>query len=163
MSSPLLEVPATLWRQLVSELAEAGGGFKEAGAFLLGQREPRRRVVDYELYSTIAPRSQEVDYVFLLGTDLARMWEECAQRGVAVVADVHTHPGGPRQSFSDRAHPIVAVPGHVALIIPNFALGEIPIEAIGVHEFRGSGKWKSWFGAAAAARLILTGEAHEVA
>jgi proteasome lid subunit RPN8/RPN11 len=111
MSNPLLEVPATLWRQLVSELAEAGGGFKEAGAFLLGQREPRRRVVDYELYSTIAPRSQEVDYVFLLGTDLARMWEECAHRGVGVVADVHTHPGGPRQSFSDRAHPIVAVPG----------------------------------------------------
>ena len=45
----------------------------------------------------------------------------CKARGLTVVADVHTHPSGAEQSGSDRAHPIIARAGHLALIVPNFA------------------------------------------
>lgn len=155
MSLPMLEIGTQLWGRLVQDLARTGGGRKESGAFLLGTLYPSRRVSDYLLYSDIAPDSQHVDYVLLLGRHMATVWDECEKRHLMVVADVHTHPGAPIQSLSDRANPIISVAGHVALIVPNFAMGRVTTASIGLHEFQGSGKWKSWFKSEVAARLLV--------
>jgi proteasome lid subunit RPN8/RPN11 len=151
----MLELPATLWVKLVADLARTGQGRRESGAFLLGTLAPRRTVATYLLYADVAPDSQHVDYVLLLGKHMARVWEECERTGLRVVADVHTHPAGPVQSRSDRANPIISLAGHVALILPRFAMGGVAPIDVGIHEFHGNGRWQSWFGPDAAARLFL--------
>jgi proteasome lid subunit RPN8/RPN11 len=155
VSSSLLEIRREVWNRLVDDLARTGKGTRESGAFLLGASEQRRVVTDYLLYHEVAPESQHVDYVLLRGPDMARVWEECERRELFVIADVHTHPGAPAQSRSDRHHPIICIPGHVALIIPRFAQGLVPIDSLGLHRFLGSGCWESWFGPDVTSRLQL--------
>lgn len=146
MSSPLLEIRREVWSRLVADLARTGKGTRESGAFLLGASDQRRIVTDYLLYDEVTPEEQHVDYVLLRGPDMARVWEACERRGLFVIADVHTHPGAPAQSRSDREHPIICIPGHIALIVPRFAQGLVTIDSLGLHHFLGAGRWESWFG-----------------
>lgn len=158
MSRPLLEVPAKLYEQLIQDLASSGRGVRESGAFLLGTIDSRiRKVSSYLMYETIAPGSScEHDYVALTGQEMAAAWDHCYRVGLEVVADVHTHPLGPAQSISDRAHPMVSVAGHVALIVPQFAMqGPTPAD-LGVHIFHGDSRWTSIFGERACAAIVLT-------
>lgn len=157
MSHPLLEIRHEVWDRLLADLARTGSGTRESGAFLMGASDQRRVVTDYLLYDEVTPESQHVDYVLLRGPDMARVWEACERRGLFVVADVHTHPGAPAQSRSDREHPIICIPGHVALIVPGFAQGRVTIDSLGLHQFLGGGRWESWFGSDVAPRLHLVG------
>ena len=158
MSHPLLELPHTLFQALIVDLASAGRNVKESGAFLLGGQVGSRRVVtSYLLYDKVAPQSRsQHDYVAFTAEEMARAWDHCYATGLQVVADVHTHPFGPAQSISDRAHPIVSVAGHVALIVPDFAQGVPQPRDLGVHLFHGAGRWQSMFDEQARLAIRLT-------
>jgi len=158
MSRPLLEMPRAIYDALITDLARSGRGVKESGAFLLGHTGPAGRVVsDYLMYDLVAPdSSQKYAYVVLTGEEMARAWQHCYATGLEVVGDVHTHPMGPMQSDTDRAHPIVAVPGHVALIVPHFALRDPEPVDLGVHVFEGTNDWRSLFYQAAQDAIRLT-------
>jgi proteasome lid subunit RPN8/RPN11 len=162
MSRPLLEIPGELYESLITDLAASGRGVKEAGAFLLGDLEPsregqRRLVRSYLMYDQVAPlSSSQHAYVAFTAEEMARAWEHCYSVGMQVVADVHTHPLGPAQSKSDRAHPIVSIAGHVALIVPYFAMGSTRPQDLGVHVFGGQGRWASFFREEAAAAIQIT-------
>ncbi|VAW71875.1 hypothetical protein MNBD_GAMMA12-1809 [hydrothermal vent metagenome] len=156
MSAPKLEMRRALWNEIVERLARSGQGKRESGAFLLGTLQPSRKVTAYILYDDISPSAQHSNYVRLLGGDMSKVWAECDRQGVQVVADVHTHPLGPAQSKSDRVNPIVSLNGHIALIVPNFAVGCVRPEDLGLHEFLSQGRWKSSFKVEAANKLRLT-------
>lgn len=158
MSLPLLEMPRATYDALIADLARSGRGVKESGAFLLGHTGPTVRFVsDYLMYDVVAPvSSQKHAYVVLTGEEMARAWQHCYAKGLEVVADVHTHPMGPTQSDTDQAHPIVAVPGHVALIVPHFALRDPEPIDLGVHVFEGASEWRSFFRQAAQDAIRLT-------
>lgn len=158
MSLPLLEIPRGLYEALVADLARSGRGVKESGAFLLGTIDDCRRcVTSYLMYDKVATQSsQQHAYVAFTAEEMARAWDHCYAVGLEVVADVHTHPLGPVQSQSDRAHPIVSIAGHVALIVPNFAKGASAPWDLGVHLFGGCGKWQSMFREQAAEAVRLT-------
>jgi hypothetical protein len=48
----------------------------------------------------------------------------CRRDGMRVAANKHTHPGrSVAQSPTDADHPIMALPGHVALIAPRYTSG----------------------------------------
>lgn len=147
-----------LYDQLIHELAASGRGVKESGAFLLGTNDGRiRKASSYLMYETIAPVSSgEHDYVALTALEMAAAWDHCYRVGLEVVADVHTHPLGPAQSLSDRAHPIVSVAGHVALIVPQFGMRDPTPADLGVHVFHGDGRWMSMFGEQARAAVVIT-------
>jgi proteasome lid subunit RPN8/RPN11 len=158
MPHPLLELPYTLFQALIVDLAMSGRGVKESGAFLLGKQEGSRRyVTSYLMYDKVAPESSRSHaYVAFTAEEMAGAWAHCYATGLQVVADVHTHPFGPAQSISDRAHPIVSVAGHVALIVPNFAQGSPQTRDLGVHLFGGAGRWQSMFDEKAKAAIRLT-------
>ncbi len=158
MSLPLLEIASGLYNSMIVDLAKSGRGVKEAGAFLLGALDGQQRcVTSYLMYDKVAPLSSSKHaYVAFTAEEMARAWEHCYAVGLQVVADVHTHPFGPAQSISDRAHPIVSVAGHVALIVPNFAKGSPQPRDLGVHLFGGSGRWKSMFREEALEAVRLT-------
>jgi proteasome lid subunit RPN8/RPN11 len=157
MSHPLLKVPRAVYEDLMANLARSGRGIKEAGAFLLGkQRDGVREVQSYLLYDQVAVESsRNHDYVVFTAEEMGRAWDHCYRLGLEVIADVHTHPAGCAQSATDKAHPMVAIAGHVALIVPWFALKDTLPFALGVHVFLGNGRWLSHFGGEAASAIEL--------
>jgi proteasome lid subunit RPN8/RPN11 len=131
------------WRQLSAGLRIRGRGVRESGAFLLGTRDAAgpRRIVDFVLYDDLDPHALDTGIVRLDGRHFGKLWDLCKARGLTVVADVHTHPGGAAQSGSDRAHPIIARAGHLALIVPNFAAAPVRRKALGIYRYASGGQW----------------------
>lgn len=132
-----------LWRRLVRGLQERGlHGRRESGAFLVGKtRAGRRHVVDFVLYDDLDPHCLDTGIVHFNGQHFGLLWELCNQRGLTVVADVHTHPGSSQQSDSDRAHPMIARSGHLALILPKYALTKLTRADIGIYRYEGASRW----------------------
>jgi hypothetical protein len=150
---------AALWDELLEKLRARGGGVRESGAFILGvgdgARRAARRIV---LYDDLDPNCLNEGYVHFDGCHYGRLWEICAQESLSVVADVHTHPYGPGQSHSDKTHPMVSIPGHIALIVPNYAQGEISAADVGIYVYRGRYQWTAFRGRRAAAVLDIKAE-----
>src|SRR5437763_809190 len=90
----LLLVPVLLWVRLVWNLHRRGQGRRESGAFLLGVRgEGRDKVKAFALYDDLDPHALDTGIVVFRGGGYAALWNLCRQRRLAVVGDVHTHPG----------------------------------------------------------------------
>ena len=132
-----------LWRRLISRLRERGrGSSRESGAFLLGRRRGHRvRVTNFVLYDDLDPRCLDSGIVRFDGRYFGALWDICKERDLAVVADVHVHPGSERQSDSDRAHPMIARAGHLALILPRFAAAPVRRADVGIYRYRGAKQW----------------------
>lgn len=141
--TPRLTCPANLWAHLLAELRERGGGYREAGAFLLGRRDNGgcRRVEAFLLYDDVDPSCLR-GWIEFDGSKMDEVWRRCEVTGLSVVADLHTHPGGYAQSDIDQANPMIPEIGHVAIIVPNYARGAYGPGAIGVYEFMGRGQWQ---------------------
>jgi hypothetical protein len=132
-----------VWARLLDGLRNSGRGYsRESGAFLLGvERDGRRRVHDFILYDALDPHSLDTGIVNFDGRYFGELWETCRQRSVSVVADVHTHPAGAGQSDSDRAHPMIAQAGHLAMILPRFAAVPLRRDEIGIYRYLGTRRW----------------------
>lgn len=144
------------WRRMMRDLAARGGGRRESGAFLLADvRSTSRRIEAWIPFDEIDPNSLN-GAIHIRGEAFGRLWAACRERGLRVVADVHTHPGdGVAQSSVDAANPMIAQRGHVAIIAPRFAQGPIVPRDIGYHVYTGRRSWENHFDADAAARLRL--------
>ncbi|HWE99770.1 MAG TPA: hypothetical protein VG248_08245 [Caulobacteraceae bacterium] len=134
-----------LWKRLLAALRGRGQGQRESGAFLLGRRDAggRARVLDFVLYDDLDPRCLDSGIVRFDGRYFSELWSICDARGLTVVADVHTHPGGAGQSGSDQAHPMIARAGHLALIVPNFAREPLTRQQLGIYRYEGAKRWRT--------------------
>lgn len=139
---PELLCSAEVWRAGVAELRRRADGQRESGAFLLGTKGNVRRIEEFCFYDDIDPNALRSDMVIINGRRLGDLWTHCRKTGRSVVADVHVHPGGFGQSNSDRANPIIAEIGHMAMILPHFAERETKPGRIGVYEYLGSRRWR---------------------
>jgi len=130
------------WWGLVRQLRRRGDGRRESGAFLLGRRDQQGGAIcEFAFYDDIDPGALSLGYVHLAGAALNKVWERCAETGLEVLADVHTHPGRADQSQSDQEHPMVAIRGHIAVIIPDFARSTLNLHAVGVYRYLGARDW----------------------
>ena len=153
-----LSCPRGVWQQGLAEVARRGAGRYESGAFLLGHRTGLRgRVVQFAYYDDFDPFCLDSGIVVLDGSVFGPLWELCRQTELRVLADLHTHGGSgrARQSPLDRENPMIAQPGHVALIVPNFA-ADFAMRDVGVYEYLGSHRWRDHSGARAG-RFFYTG------
>lgn len=158
-SAPLLEVRQDLWEELLEHLRRQGGGVRESGAFLLGHKTGAIRTITAFLpYEQLEADALHDDYVSLNAASFAKLWQLCGQEGLSVVADVHTHRFGAGQSHSDRENPMIALKGHVALIVPNFAQGGRGFQRVGMYVYQGSHQWSSHSGSDVAQRIRFTRE-----
>lgn len=119
----LLMIRRHVWWALVRQLRVRGRGERESGAFLLGHRSSGNSVVkSFVCYDDADPKALDTGIVIIRSQGFKRLWSICRTRGLEVLADAHTHGDeAPRQSSTDRDNPVIAEPGHVALIIPSFA------------------------------------------
>jgi hypothetical protein len=142
---------------MLSDLAQRGAGERESGAFLLADRRHRpRRAVMWIPFDDLDPDALN-GAISIRGGAFVELWRICAEKGLRVIADVHTHPGGGvQQSSIDQANPMVAQAGHVGIILPHFAAGRTRRRDVGYHVYRGDRTWVSHYGSKAARHLRLT-------
>jgi proteasome lid subunit RPN8/RPN11 len=140
-----LKIPTLLWRRLLTQLRQRGAGTHESGAFLLGT-PGTGRVSSFICYDDLDETALETGIITFHAVGFVRLWNICKQENLRVLADVHTHPSSwTGQSESDRTHPMVAQPGHVALILPNFAKRTSrTLGGASVYEYLGNHEWKTW-------------------
>ncbi|MGE3637364.1 MAG: hypothetical protein AB7G28_02315 [Pirellulales bacterium] len=132
----------SLWRTIVAELRKRGHGQHESGAFLLGTEAGKRmNITDVVFYDDLDPDAYASGICVLHGDAFAKLWQLCRERRKTIVADIHTHPGTAFQSPSDIANPMVAQPGHIAIIVPYFAASPVHAEHLGIYEYRGRHQW----------------------
>lgn len=132
-----------LWNRLLSGLRKRSrGNIRESGAFLLGlRRNGRSRISDFVFYDDLDPNCLDSGIIRFDGRYLGVLWEQCKQRGLTIIADVHTHPGSSEQSPSDRAHPMITRVDHLAFILPCFARSPIRRVEIGIYRYKGAKYW----------------------
>lgn len=160
---PSLRIRRALWEQLLERLRERGRGVRESGAFVVGTGNgAERTATDFVLYDDLDPNCLNEGYVCFDGRYYGRLWDLCGRAALSVVADVHTHPYGPGQSHSDRTHPMVSIPGHIALIVPNFAQGPVLATDVGVYVYHGRNRWATYRGRRAAKVLAIEGKESEI-
>lgn len=148
-----LKIDTALFAEMIGELARRGGGTREAGAFLLTRAGsgsgPASQDGGWQAITAIA-YYDDLDPSCLTGTitftadGYTALAALCRRDGLQIAADIHTHPGpSVRQSRTDATHPMAALPGHVALIVPWFAQGVVKAGDLGAHHYQGDGQWTS--------------------
>ena len=147
-----LEIDLDLWQQTVEELGRRSlGGRREAGVFLLAHASAGRvpTVVRSAYFDDLDPECL-VGNIHIRASGFSKLWDLCDTESLRVVADIHTHPSSSvAQSSIDRANPMVAREGYLALIVPHFGTRPVQAREVGVHEYRGDRGWASWFGSRA--------------
>ena len=149
-----------LWRTGLAELGRRGRAERETGAFLLGVEQEcsgrsRREVLQFVYYDDLDPHCLDTRIIVFDGAGYSPLWAACRSTGLRVVADEHTHPGIARQSAADRDHPMIAVRGHIAIIVPRFAMTVPPVAELGIYEYLGSHRWHDWSGRKASRFLYI--------
>lgn len=142
---------------MVRELGRRGDGHRESGGFLMARRDgDGRRVVRVVYLDDLDPSCLQGRHIHFDGRAYSRLWDICDAEGLVVVGDVHTHCGGwVQQSDIDARNPMVAIGGHVAVILPYLATRRIRSADVGVHRYGGLAGWQSWFGRDAAKRVYV--------
>ena len=137
-----LFIPRGQWLVLMGELRRRGRGKTESGAFLLGKREGGRRLFETcVFYDDLDANAYRTGVCVLYADAFEKLWGLCRATGVQVLADVHTHEGDAVQSKADRCNPMVARPGHLALIVERFASAPVRRHRMGLYRYEGSHAW----------------------
>ncbi|HDV6370376.1 TPA: Mov34/MPN/PAD-1 family protein [Burkholderia cepacia] len=132
-----------LWRRLVRGLRHRSDGRRESGAFLLGHIDGEvRTITNFVMYDDLDPHALDSGYVHIDGCHMGLLWALCREQGVSVVADIHTHPRGYGQSDTDRQNPMVAVRGHIGIIVPEFAARTVSRQNLGIYVYHGAHRWE---------------------
>lgn len=144
LPEPTLRLSQALWTDVTRELHRRTEGVHESGAFLLGRRSGSERQVTAVLYyDELDPRAYDSGVCVLEAAAFGRLWDRCTALGISVVADVHVHPLGAGQSRADRENPMIARPGHLALILPDMAEAPVRLCCIGLYEYLGDHCWRA--------------------
>lgn len=143
-TEPFLRISGATWHDLTRGLHQRTEGCHEAGAFLLGRRTAgSAQATDIIYYDELEPGAYDTGICVLHASAFGLLWDRCAARDLTVVADAHVHPFGAGQSLSDIRNPMIARPGHLALILPFMARPPIRRWTLGLYEYLGEHRWRS--------------------
>ena len=132
----------SIWEAGLAELSLRGQGQRESGAFLLGSRNNKRATVKrFIYYDDLDPGCLDTGIVRFSSDGFPPLWNICRREGLMVVADVHTHKFEARQSPLDRANPMIATAGHVAIIVPWYARDPGEKREFGIYRYLGEHEW----------------------
>jgi hypothetical protein len=156
MKTTELKIPLLLWEKLVDQLKCRGHGSRESGAFLLGN-VGGSEIEHFIAYDDLDPSALDTGIIAFQGAGFVPLWNFCALHKMQVLADVHTHERKwTGQSETDRTNPMIELPGHVALILPNFAQGDrSSLMRVGIYEYLGNHKWHVWSSKSGKVKLTL--------
>lgn len=121
------------------QFRSCGRGRRECVIYWLGPREADGMVTEVaHPRHTATATSYEVD-----GAWVNELWLRLADDGLALRAQVHTHPGSAFHSSRDDERAAVQTAGFASLVIPDFGQGAVSLD--GAHlALRGrDGAWET--------------------
>jgi proteasome lid subunit RPN8/RPN11 len=138
--------------KLMGELHRRGQNRRESGAFLLAQRDASPIAGGHEITRVFYYDDLDADCltggITMHATGLSRLNQLCREMRLRVLGDIHTHPStSVQQSRIDATHPMIALPGHLAFIAPNYAAGQIHPAELGAHRLLRGGTWDAAYDA----------------
>lgn len=154
-----ISVPLLLWARVIPQLRKRGQNRRESGAFLLGRwRGSFGKVSQFVCYDDLDPDAYQGGGIQFHKNGYAALWTLCREAALEVLCDVHTHPGtNVRQSPIDKNHPMIAVVGHTAMIVPSFAhTSRWSLNRVGVYEYLGGHRWRVYEPQQSSRRVKLT-------
>jgi len=133
-----------LWNETWSGLRKRGGARRESACIWAGDRTKDSERVSRVVYLDDLPDVTAGMKHHRASREATRaLFQDLRKHGEQIVADVHTHPRAwVGLSTVDEEHPIEFRPGLPAIVIPNLARGSPRVEAIGLHEYLGHGRWQ---------------------
>jgi len=154
-----VRVPRVLWARAIFQMRKRSAERRESGVFLLCPRSSLAgKVTAFICYDDLDPDAYQSGAIAFHAAGYSALWRYCGERGLRVLADVHTHPRrSVQQSGIDQEHPMIPIVGHTALIVPNF--GHTPwwhLKEVGIYEYLGNFKWRSYPPKVAPRRVNLT-------
>ena len=155
---PQISMTLDAWKTMLAELHRRTGERHESGAFLLGSVRGNQRIVSKVIfYDDLDHKAYDSGVCVLFADAFSRLWDRCAGTALSVIADVHVHAFGSTQSWSDRTNPMIAQTGHLAIILPNWSKPPVGLQDIGIYQYQGSHRWRSFRGNDVAHVLKLEG------
>jgi proteasome lid subunit RPN8/RPN11 len=86
----------------------------------------------------------------------ARVLTALDERDLVPVVQLHSHPRQAFLSDTDAIRPLVAVPGFVSVVIPDFGFADLAdVELWSAHEYAGRGQWRELHRGERARRFII--------
>ena len=140
-----LVVPRTLVDQSQELLRESGDKDFEALVLWAGRmRKDEREVFDVEMVvmpRQYAVRSDHGVAVMVDGDALFEMNVALNERGLRLVAQLHSHPNEAYHSETDDRYSVVTGRGGLSIVIPNFACGAFSLADCAVYRLEAGGEW----------------------
>jgi hypothetical protein len=92
------------------------------------------------------------------------LYQNCSERGLTLLAQMHSHPGSAFHSSIDERSPHSPVIGFVSIVVPNFAI-QLPTDVSGwaVYEQTEYERWRKWKPTENEARISILDSVIEVA
>ena len=146
MQNRAIRIPRALWVRTIFQLRKRSASKRESGVFLLcPTRSLAGKVTAFICYDDLDPEAYQSGAIAFHAAGYSALWQYCGERGLRVLADVHTHPrSNVRQSGIDQEHPMIPIVGHTALIVPNFGkTAWWHLNEVGIYEYLGNFKWHS--------------------
>lgn len=141
---------------MVTELRARGRGKRESGAFLLGENDGDRAVVrSVAYYDDLEPACLVRGVVNFTADGYRELWKVLKSGHIEVVADIHTHPADAFFSGTDRQHPMMPTIGHRAVVVPNYAQGNVTPRDVGFYRYLGSYEWQEFEPGIATSKLYV--------
>ena len=119
-------------------LRRCGAGRRECVVLLTGPTD-EPMLADEVLHPRHAASAVGYD---LDSRAIGELWRDLLARGRSVRMQVHTHPGRAYHSSRDDALAVVATPGYLSLVIPNFAAGPVSFDQAFLAERAADGTWQ---------------------
>jgi hypothetical protein len=132
-----VRVPGRVLEDTFAQFRHCGAGRRECQALWVGPWS------DPEMVTTLVhPHHSASAVSFELNEDwFNAFWVRLADENMGVRVQVHTHPGAAFHSSIDDENPVVATPGFLSLVIPNFAAGPVGFDNAFLAQIDASGNW----------------------
>jgi JAB domain-containing protein similar to deubiquitination enzymes len=122
-------VPASLVEAANRHLRNVGRQGYEGFALWAGRRQEK----EFKVLETVIPaqhgiRSLSGVCVTVEAEELFRLNVHLFERGLSLIAQLHSHPGEAYHSGTDDSFPIATTAGALSLVIPDFAIHPFALE-----------------------------------
>ena len=143
MSSHIVRIKSDLWKLTWEGLSKRSDGRIESLCIWAGQRSPDVSVVTEVIFLDGIEGVEGFALFHRITREAtAQIFAILKDKGLQIVADVHTHPGDwVGLSDTDREHPLEYRVGFISIVLPYFGRTDPMQEDIGMHRYEGNHQW----------------------
>lgn len=138
-----INVPRTAIAALEQHLRAVGRqGHEGLGLWVGVQAGPR-----FDVRRTLIPAQRHIRTtdgvcVAIGPEELHRLNVWLYKQGLALVAQIHSHPGRAYHSGTDDANAVATAAGSLSLVVPDFASAPFDLATTAVYRLDGAGRWR---------------------